>query len=151
MIWSGAYVIIIEITCTVNINTLESSWNYPPPPPQFVEKLSSMKPVLVPKRLEITGLKHCYFSRFPKCFYIQPGPGTIHVTQPCFFFFLVSEKWWVIVVEDHGLRNPHLVTHWLCNIPGPQCPHLWAQIIVPVLSDAVTSKHSCAHRVSGSE
>lgn len=42
------------------------------------------------------------------------------------------------MVEDHGLRNPHLVTHRLCNIPGPQCPHLWAQIIVPVLSDAVT-------------
>ena len=45
---------IIEIKCTINVMLLNDPQTIPPP--RSVENVSSMKPVLVPKRLGIAAL-----------------------------------------------------------------------------------------------
>ena len=48
MIWGGDDLIIMEIKCTINVTHLSHPETIPPPP-QSVEKLSSMKPIPVAK------------------------------------------------------------------------------------------------------
>ena len=55
-------VIIIEIKCTINAMHLNHPQTIHLPPPGSVEKLSSMKLSLMPKRLGTTALEHLGLS-----------------------------------------------------------------------------------------
>ena len=65
MIWGGADVIIIEIKCTINVMSLNHPETIatPTPRPQSMEKLSSMKPVLVPKRCGTSISRQCLWPK----------------------------------------------------------------------------------------
>ena len=55
-------VIRIEIKCTINAMHLNHAQTVPLPPPGSVEKLSSMKPSLMPKGPGTTALEHLGLS-----------------------------------------------------------------------------------------
>ena len=52
----------LEIKCMINVRHLNHPETTPPPHPQSMEKLPSMKSVTVPKRLRMTGLDYRYLQ-----------------------------------------------------------------------------------------